>query len=59
MENRHPCICPVCMGWISEHIDPLLKKEGWFKCRSCGYSEKREEPPYENLVTQGKDNPRS
>ena len=40
-KERHRCICPVCMSWLSEHPDPVLKREGWVRCASCRYSEKR------------------
>jgi uncharacterized Zn finger protein (UPF0148 family) len=37
------------MGWLSEHQDPFLKKEGWLKCGTCGYTKQIEkDPPVNN-----------
>lgn len=31
-------ICEICMGWLEDHSDLI----GWFKCRCCGYSKKKD-----------------
>jgi len=33
-------VCPHCMGWLSEHHDPKLKRNGWVKCNTCSFSRK-------------------
>lgn len=30
-------ICPVCMAYMLDILDPILAKNGWKKCPVCGY----------------------
>ena len=31
--------CRECNGWMSIHEQCNLANQGWYKCRTCGYSE--------------------
>jgi len=41
--------CPKCISYMLDFIDPVMQKDGWKKCPTCGWCHDRNG---ENLVTK-------